>query len=101
MADYFFSRHNVDGFSANDNLINQQFHLINVLETEYCDPNNPTYDNSKCDEVHAYLEKTQDKITVDAKTVDVSDEFSYEKMKTWNIALGIAFLSGYLYYKNY
>jgi hypothetical protein len=38
---------------------------------------------------------------VDAQSVDMSNQFSYQKMKTWNLALGIAFLGGYLYYKNY
>lgn len=94
MADLFFSRHNVDGFSPNDNLINK-------LETDYCSSESNTYDETKCKEVRTYLEKTNEKTTIDAKTVDTSDEFSYEKMKTWNIALGIAFLGGYLYYKNY
>lgn len=92
MAEYFFSRHNPEGFSPNDN-------LIQILKTNYCDSSNP--DVSKCNEVKTYLEKQGEKTTVDAIAEDMGNQFSYQKMKTWNLALGIAFLGGYLYYKNY
>jgi hypothetical protein len=93
MAEYFFSRHNPEGFSPNDN-------LIQILKTNYnCGSSNP--DVSGCNAVTAYLEKQGEKTTVDAIAEDMSNQFSYQKMKTWNLALGVAFLGGYLYYKNY
>jgi hypothetical protein len=95
MAEYFFSRHNAEGFSPNPN-------LIKVLETDYCMPGNSNYDQTKCANIkQQYLEKTNNETTVNAKADDESNRLSYQKMKTWNFALGIAFLGGYLYYKNY
>ena len=94
MAEYFFSRHNPEGFSPNDN-------LIQILKTDYCNKSSSNYNVTKCDEVQAYLEKQGEKTTVDAIAEDMGNQFSYQKMKTWNLALGIAFLGGYLYYKNY
>ncbi len=94
MAEYFFSRHNPEGFSPNDN-------LIQILNYNYCDERSNTYNEDKCNKVKSYLEKQTEKTTVDAIAEDVSNQFSYQKMKTWNLALGIAFLGGYLYYKNY
>ncbi len=71
------------------------------MNTEYCDKNASTYNETKCNSTKTYLEKQNEKTTVDAQSVDMSNQFSYQKMKTWNLALGIAFLGGYLYYKNY
>ncbi len=94
MAEYFFSRHNAEGFSPNPN-------LIKVLETDYCTTENAAYNANKCAQIKKYLDETQNETTVNAKADDESDRLSYQKMKTWNLALGIAFLGGYLYYKNY
>jgi len=92
MAEYFFSRHNPEGFSSNDATI------VKGIASYYCNTN---YDETKCKETQTYLDKVDVLTTTNAQSNDVSDEFSYEKMKTWNISLGIALLMGYLYVKNY
>ena len=95
MAEYFFSRHNPEGFSSND------ANIVNGYVSEYCNSTSSNYDASKCAEGQTYLDKVDVLTTTNAQSNDVSDEFSYEKMKTWNISLGIALLMGYLYVKNY